>query len=698
MTMNVQGPGGITVAFPDGTDAAIIDQVMRQAAGGGQPASNPTDAGGLDATLRGIARGVTGNWIDTPVGAIGGAWDALGLGPEGSKGTFQGGFDRTVNRAHALDNAADVNHPALSVASQVGGGLAQMAVMPEAAIARGLGIAGKVGTLGAKVGQATAGGLAYGLESGAGAAQGGVGDTIKSGIEGGLTGMVAGAAGPIVAKGLGAAGGAAGRAIARPFRVARGAMDPAGEAARRVTGGLAADLGGQPSRAVRALEDAQGKGHPIIAADLGETSRALGRSAANTSPEGRAILDQALVGRQAGQIDRVTSVLERAAPGVNAPETRAFLEQSAAAANKPAYAKAFMEGEKGIWNEGLQQLTVADEMQSAIKAATKTGSNKAAVEGFRPPKNPFVEQPDGTLILKPGMKPTLQFWDAVKRNLDSKIGRAKSAGDKPLTMDLTRIKQQLVSHLDEASPSYKQARAGAAQFFGAEDALTAGSNFVTQRADNFREAAAAIAKMNPAERRLFGEGFATSLINRIRETSNRHNVINSIFLSSPAAKERIALALGKGAADRLEATLRVETVMDLTKRALQGNSTTARQLAELGIAGGIGAYSGGGDLYDPTTWISAAMAYGLLHGGKSALARIDTNVSREVARLLASDDPKIVKQAIDRIGKSPRLLHALRVGEGHFSRVLVPSLGIRGGQPSPTMASGVQPANANNGQ
>ncbi len=34
MTMNVQGPGGITVAFPDGTDAATVDQVMRQATSG----------------------------------------------------------------------------------------------------------------------------------------------------------------------------------------------------------------------------------------------------------------------------------------------------------------------------------------------------------------------------------------------------------------------------------------------------------------------------------------------------------------------------------------------------------------------------------------------------------------------------------------------------------------------------------------
>jgi hypothetical protein len=41
MTMTVNGPGGITVNFPDGTDADTIDKVMRQAAGGGGAPAEP---------------------------------------------------------------------------------------------------------------------------------------------------------------------------------------------------------------------------------------------------------------------------------------------------------------------------------------------------------------------------------------------------------------------------------------------------------------------------------------------------------------------------------------------------------------------------------------------------------------------------------------------------------------------------------
>ncbi len=46
MTMNVQGPGGITVAFPDGTDPATVDQVMRQATSG-QGDLQPMAAGAI---------------------------------------------------------------------------------------------------------------------------------------------------------------------------------------------------------------------------------------------------------------------------------------------------------------------------------------------------------------------------------------------------------------------------------------------------------------------------------------------------------------------------------------------------------------------------------------------------------------------------------------------------------------------------
>ncbi len=52
--------------------------------------------------------------------------------------------------------------------------------------------------------------------------------------------------------------------------------------------------------------------------------------------------------------------------------------------------------------------------------------------------------------------------------------------------------------------------------------------------------------------------------------------------------EQIQIALGPQRATELESMLRVENVMNMARGAVQGNSTTARQLFEMGLAGGAG--------------------------------------------------------------------------------------------------------------
>ena len=61
----------------------------------------------------------------------------------------------------------------------------------------------------------------------------------------------------------------------------------------------------------------------------------------------------ALNARQDTQLERTLAILDQAAPGVNAPQTREMLLQAGRAANKPAYARAYLEGEKGSVARGL---------------------------------------------------------------------------------------------------------------------------------------------------------------------------------------------------------------------------------------------------------------------------------------------------------------------------------------------------------
>ncbi len=625
---------------------------------------------------------------------------AAALGPGGPRpvqsiGSFGGGYDNYVNNANANLDLTAAQHPVASAVGDVGGAVTLASLIPAGKIAQGLGIAAKEGTMAATMGKAFAGGLGYGAISGAGNTRGGIGDRVQGGIEGAALNGAVGLGGPIVAKGLGAAASAAGRAIARPFRVLGSAKDPASEAARRAVGGWAADVG-DPNRVVAGMEQAQKAGLPVMAADMGETSRALADSAAISSHEGRAILTKALDERHAGRLDRVISVIESAAPGINAPATRDFLEQAAKSVNNPAYKTAIREGDRPLWSPELERLTSSPDVVDAMRSAATKGKSRAVAEGFGA-FNPAVKiTPDGQVLFGKGKGgvptyPNLQFWDYTKRALDDtakELARKGRTGEAQVAGDLAK---QLRTELDLHVPSYGKARAGAAAFFGAEDALTAGTNFITkQGADDFHGAAKALGNMSTAEKKLFAEGAATTLVTRLR---NNPNLIDTIFLKSPAAKQRIELALGRGAAAKLEAVLRVEHLMGLTKYAVKGNSKTVQRLVgQLGFAGGVGAYSSGGDIYDPSTWLTGALTFGALRGGRVITARAEANVAREVAKLLASQNPQVVKQAIDRVSRSPRLMNALRIGEGHFSRVLAPVAGQVGR--GPALPPGIQPANA----
>lgn len=701
------------LSLPPDQQQKAVDEIAKTlgttapqpSAGGASPANaapspqapQPEERGSLiDPIMQGIGFGLP----DEAAGIVSGAIDWMGLGPEGDKGTFSGGYDRTTKEWRDDFKAYSDRNPIVSGVAEVGGALATLPVTgafnivrAPAAVSRAAPIAARIGNAVARGAATTANsaatGAAYGGLYGFGTAEGGLANRAVGAGEGAAMGAAVGAAAPAVVGAAKGVGRAVGNVLGNPIKTGRGAIAPASEAERRVV--AAAKNDGPLPKAVRALEDAADDGVPMAPLDIGETTRALGRSASNTSPAGREALNRMVGDRFATQFERATDVITRNAPGVNSHGQRELLKAAARRANKPLYDKAYMQGERGIWNPEIEQLTLAPAMRSAIKSAKATGANKAAVEGAKPPKNPFVENADGTISMQPGVTPNLRFWDAVKQNLDDQYDKARRAGEKGGAGDILAIKQRLVAELDAAVPAYKQARGTAASFFGADDALTAGEAFVSSRANN-AEARKVVAAMKPAERTLFAEGFASKMIADIREIGERRSVITSKIFNSPAAKERLEIALGPQAAREMEAFLYIENIMDMGRMAVQGNSTTARQLAELGIAGGAGLAIGGGDLSNPKTYITALLTGVLLHGGRGKLNAIDAKVAKQVADLLSSQDPKLFKQAVERVGRSPRLLEALGKGHDGVTRALMPTV-----SKSPPLEITVHPQFTNDG-
>ena len=109
-------------------------------------------------------------------------------------------------------------------------------------------------------------------------------------------------------------------------------------------------------------------------------------------------------------------------------------------------------------------------------------------------------------------------------------------------------------------------------------------------------------------------------------------------------------------------TLCVETAMDRLRGAM-GNSTTAQQLAAMGVIGsGVGMYQTG-DFGKGAAYGLAAMA---LKGGK---IKADQRVMKRIAEILMSGDPNELKQAVRLATKTPTGMNAIKSLEAQIMKL-----------------------------
>lgn len=662
----VTAPDGqtYTVTAPDdATPEQVRDYVRQQVEGGQQAAPEPAPPKSrIDAAREAVAgetpfnRNV-GTFVRGAVGAIPFANDAGALFDaaigRGDGETFGDRYSEALDKRRGIAEADRADRPALSY-----GGLAVGATMlPFTRVAA-------APTMGAKIKQGARIAGGYGALQGLSEGEGPEGRFV-GGVTGGLLGLGLGAAAAPAATAIGKGA----KKLFGPIVAAgRGVIDPAKEAARRVLGTIrkAHDEGRGLSPAD--LRAAQSADSPLVLGDIaGEPGRALARSAANTSPEGREALTEVVQNRFSEQAERTSSFIDNLVGGKVEPARLAsWLQARARTKNAPLYATAEREAADntaasadGLWNEELARLAQSPTISAAMRASVPRGADRAVAQGGAPAKSPFVVDDAGKVSLAPADEagnrtlPNLRYWDNVKRELDAKAIELNKAGDKSGAATVKQLRAQLLKVLDGIAPTYKTARASAASFFGAEDALEAGQNFVgmTKSAD-LSKARDAVAKMTATERALFAQGYASELAESTRRIADNSNVPMRAVFNSPLARQKVEIALGARRAVELESFLTVERTMDRLRTAL-GNSTTARQLAELGIAGGVGGIA---------TFAGDAQTGGAVGIGTYLLrmlaGRVDRRVAQRVAELLASDDPRLLRQAHEIISGSAPLRRA----------------------------------------
>lgn len=589
-------------------------------------------------------------------------------------------FSENKARIAATDAALQRNYPITSIAAPVG---AAAAALPfEGAV-------GAVSSLASRVvpslGPTTAAALGSGIVGGtAGALYGaGTGDTLaeraRNAEAAAPIGAIGGAAAPYLAKGIGNVAGAVGQYFQGPSTAAAKRI---GQAASE---NLAADSPGMTPAEISA---AQAAGQPVNVADMltgPATSRLVGE-ARDATPQAQAILSTVANERYQDQGPRVAGFLRDIfGSNLDAQQARDANAAAAKAANAPNYARAYAAGANGVWNSDLANLLQAPPVQDAVKGATKVGLNDAVINGTQPVRNPFVTDAQGNVSLGTDpngnqVTPSLQFWDYVKRGLDDQYDTAKRAGQNSYAGQLLGLKSKLLGNLDTAVPDYATARQGAFQWFGADNALEAGENFLKMApAAQTAQMKAQLAAMTPQQQDFFAKGLASQMAQQALNTGTSRNV--AAMFDKPELADRISLGLGPYAGPT-QAFLRTESIMDRLRTAL-GNSTTNLKATDAakhgaGLPGFLsntlgtpvsGALAGAATAYhdegfnDPATMLQRAVEgafVGLMvqHSGK-----LNADTMRVVAEQLTSHDPQVAANAIRMAGKTPALLGVLKQAE-----------------------------------
>lgn len=535
---------------------------------------------------------------------------------------------------------------AAGFAAELGGAVAA----PVGLASRGVTLAGRFGT-GAMTG---AKGLAArtGLMAAEGAGYGGLtaGGNDQDIAEGAALGLVGGALGNVAGEGLSALGQKASRA----YRLAR--ATPEERAAGQVYD--AAQRIGAPEAMARINE----LGPEAMALDaLGKRGTALARKASNLSPEARETLDAAVLGRKAGQNTRLASDIEAASglPAGNRTdvgELKSAAYKKAAPAINEAYEAARAAG-ADLPRTPFQEILDTPMGARAYEDAAESLLNRNATQGFK-------------------ANSELARLDETKRILDSKASAAYRAGDNNTGEQASSLAKLLRERMDDsiAGEEYAAARGLRREAYQTDASFDLGEQLAGRNIPLGLPGQAAKVSNPEAMRQAYG----ASLAQRILNGNATDGALNA--LSTPMAKEAATAVLGDNAPTLANALAR-ERAFNMAARDVTGNSTTARQVAEmLGTGTGVG---GAAMLfgYDPTTSGLAGFLAGAMKRGAPALARkVATEAEKKAAphlaeiltrRALPTSRP-IPEGALERLSKSKRDALVRMIMGGSVNQLVAP--------------------------
>ena len=576
MGVTVQGPNGVTITFPDGTDHDTINNVMSQAIGQKPKAPDVSMAESLG---RGALQGATFGFGDEIYAGARGALNKV------RGGDFQPEYDTALKEVRGANENARQANPIAYMGGEVAGGFA----IPGMGM---LGVAGKSAkaardlTLASRMGRSATTGTVYGGLYGLGTAEGGEGPTIKqfseravSAIPSALAGGAVGAVLPPVVD--------AGAAIVKGATNAiRGSLAPKQVATEKVAEALARDRpeGAALDEAVQyagdRLQRAQKVNPASVLADVGgENSRNLLRSAANMPSRSADRMRRQLDQRQNVQWRRIEKDLAD-----NLSDGNKFNERldTWTGVVKDVGREEFNKAYSAPWNvrEG-SALGDFLKLPYVQRLTEKTAENLRGMTG-----KDFATEQAGQVPTSADLKPW-ELLHRVKMQIDREIsglkrGQADSKANWDLR-DLTQLKRRMVDLMGQENPAYKSAMEKYGDAASIKAALEQGlEDFSTARADDIRKT---LEGMTKPEQMMYRAGYSRAMFNQLEKGNVNKDRTDALF-SSPEIQQKLeAVMPDRKRLREFQRALVIHAKQADTRKAVQGNSTTARQLAHGNEAG-----------------------------------------------------------------------------------------------------------------
>lgn len=612
----------------------------------------------LDSFMRGAADTSSFGFADEVAAGLGAA-----TGISGEFGNYSGNLE--AQRSTQRDR--DAKDPIASFAGRMTGAILSAVAAPAMLASKGVTLAQR--TMRGIGGGAATGG-AYGFGSGEG-----IQDRIDQAFTGAKTGAAVGALLPSVLTGLRKSYGLVTEATTKPAANAvRAVVNPEANALRLTERALKRDRL-TPQMAAARLERAQAAGDDttMLLDVAGDNTRRLARFASNMPGEGGEKLRSSFVNRQLAQSDRVSSAVRR---GLRDPEefyqTFDDLAQSRQAYADPMYQVAL--SKPVVWNDRLKQFFADPIFKAGMAQGVKIQRLESlakgekfdpfdyAVTGFNEAGDPII-----------GAIPNMRTVNVVKKGFDAMLGSMRNPVTGKLTEEgnaLNMVRREFLKEVDSANPAYKNAREVYASHIDAQFALDRGRDLYKADAG---AAAKAYRAMTGGEQEFARIGYAKALQDEIAKTRDGLDVAKKIF-ATPRQRQIMRMMFpDKRSFDEFRASMLRETAKTRSKNAIQGNSTTAQQMADIadnqvdtGIVGNLLAGR-------PMAAAGAAVQKAL-----SRATVVNERSAKEIADILTSSDPAVSKRILAE-------LQALAVKDKRVernlnrARYLIRNAGIVGG-------------------